>query len=798
MILKDINQLFRHLLFFFFIFCFNIFSDPIYKFDPPGFDKSPIIVQNDFSSQLLDNNLYFVKTTSNESFETILKNNDYSRIILPENKTPNFGYNDSTFIAYFRLDNQRESTRDLILLVDYAPFDTLELNCYNNGELILRQRSGDHVPFEEWVIKNNKPAFLLHKSVNECILKAVSTSSLQFTLELFTKDEFVSEKNFDNLVQSAFFGALICILFYNILLGIVTKLEIYYYYIIYLLFWGLYIAQINGYIFQFILNKFSFYWIDYSVTIFVFIFTIFIYVFYAKLLEAKKLAPSIYKKSNYVFIALYIITFITFFMPYKYNILFILFQLTFTIFYAIGGAIYFSIQKNKMAQIYLLSWFIFGAGAFGYILLTLGLVNKNFITIYGPQIGNVLEFILLSLAMGYRINLAQKETSIALQSIISEKTNLLKEEQDRATKQQDLLDIIEKEKENAKNAYFQLEASQKQLAQSDKMITLGTMVAGVAHEINTPLGAIKANSETIVQSIEELIGRKSDNLDLTKAEWKIVIDILKITYESPRTLSTKESRMINKNVRKYLEEKKMEDIDSLSDYIVELGLGEKLEKIESVLIHPKCSTLFYIANVLYSIRRKSVVIDLSVQKVSKIVKSLKSYMHFEQSEEMKMANISEGIETVLIILQSKIKNGIEVIKEYEDIPEILCFFDELNQIWTNLIHNSIQAMQGNGKITISIATHTDMNVTPEIDKRDTEYKGEYISISIEDNGPGIPPEIRSKIFTAFFTTKPVGEGSGLGLHIIGKILEKHKGILCLDSNPGKTRFTVLLPKITKA
>jgi len=207
---------------------------------------------------------------------------------------------------------------------------------------------------------------------------------------------------------------------------------------------------------------------------------------------------------------------------------------------------------------------------------------------------------------------------------------------------------------------------------------------------------------------------------------------------------------------------------------------------------------FYIANVLYSIRRKSVVIDLSVQKVSKIVKSLKSYMHFEQSEEMKLANLSEGIETVLIILQSKLKNGIEVIKEYEEIPEILCFFDELNQVWTNLIHNSIQAMKGNGKITIAICINSEIKVIPEIDMRDPEYKGDYISISIEDNGPGIPPEIRSKIFTAFFTTKPVGEGSGLGLHIIGKILEKHKGILVLDSNPGKTRFTILLPKITEA
>ncbi len=105
-------------------------------------------------------------------------------------------------------------------------------------------------------------------------------------------------------------------------------------------------------------------------------------------------------------------------------------------------------------------------------------------------------------------------------------------------------------------------------------------------------------------------------------------------------------------------------------------------------------------------------------------------------------------------------------------------------------------MQGKGKILISIQSDLEILKTPEIDKRDPNYTGKYIGVSIEDNGPGIPPEIRDKIFTAFFTTKPVGEGSGLGLHIIGKILEKHKGILYLESEPGKTRFTIYIPKKT--
>jgi len=100
-----------------------------------------------------------------------------------------------------------------------------------------------------------------------------------------------------------------------------------------------------------------------------------------------------------------------------------------------------------------------------------------------------------------------------------------------------------------------------------------------------------------------------------------------------------------------------------------------------------------------------------------------------------------------------------------------------------------------GRLQIDIEKSGQPSGLPDIDKRNPEFKGDYISISIQDSGSGIPPEIRTKIFQAFFTTKSAGEGSGLGLHIIGKILEKHSGALYLESEPGRTRFTVYLPLV---
>lgn len=410
------------------------------------------------------------------------------------------------------------------------------------------------------------------------------------------------------------------------------------------------------------------------------------------------------------------------------------------------------------------------------------ILSKNqfyYISIFCKYLGGTLKLFKTNYELEQEKNLAkasQKKVE-ELKEKLKVQNQLLEIQNDRVTK-----------------AYFDLEESQKQLIQSDKMITLGTMVAGVAHEINTPLSAIKANSENISQNIKDLITKLNQkNYNLSQSDIENITYIINLSNILPNSISTKEMRTIKKRILSLLEDILKENIDIIADYIFELGLIEALENKDQILQHPSIVIYLSITNELLGIKKKSILINESAQRVSKIVKSLKSFVHFEQREEMTLSSITDGIETILIVLNNKIKYGIKITKNYEDLPMVYCYPDELNQIWTNLIHNAIQAMNEKGDIMIDLKKLNELPAKLDIDKIDLNFKGDYFSVSIEDTGSGIPPEVRPKIFEAFFTTKPAGEGSGLGLHIVGKILEKHSGGLVLESQPGKTRFTVILP-----
>lgn len=335
-------------------------------------------------------------------------------------------------------------------------------------------------------------------------------------------------------------------------------------------------------------------------------------------------------------------------------------------------------------------------------------------------------------------------------------------------------------KEKAENTLIDLKKSQNNLIQSEKMAALGQMVAGVAHEINTPIGAIKASAGNINLSLEEIIKHGPDIIrELEPNIMKMVEKLIGEVGNTQNSISTKDERKIRKQMIADLDAEGVLSSSEISDTLISLKITEIPAKYNLLWRHPKVTDILKLIYNLAGLRLKTKMIETAVDKTAKIVYALKNYTRHDSSGKMILTNVPNGIETVLTIYENYTKHGIEIIKEFEkNLPEVYCFPDELNQVWTNLIHNSIQAMGGVGKIRITVKSILD----------DTDRNG--MQVEIEDNGPGIPEDIQDKIFDPLFTTKKAGEGTGLGLHICRQIMEKQKGSIEVESIPGKTVFRI--------
>ena len=327
------------------------------------------------------------------------------------------------------------------------------------------------------------------------------------------------------------------------------------------------------------------------------------------------------------------------------------------------------------------------------------------------------------------------------------------------------------------NTLSQLKAAQDELIQAEKMAVLGQLVAGVAHEINNPLGAIISNARNIstflVETLKEL---PTFFQSLSIEQCDRFINLLQSSLQEQTVLSSREKRQIRRTIIPQLEASGIEDAALIADILVDMKVYDRIEDFVSLMKLSDRERFLLISRKLSELQRGAKTIENASERASKIVYALKSYSRHDSSEKLIEASIIDGIETVLILYQNQIKQNVEVIKNYENITPILCYSDALNQVWINLIHNALQAMDNSGTLTI-----------------DVKQESQQIKVSITDSGKGIPPEIMSKIFEPFFTTKPAGEGSGLGLDIVKKIVEKHSGKIEVESVPGQTTFTVFLP-----
>ncbi len=324
----------------------------------------------------------------------------------------------------------------------------------------------------------------------------------------------------------------------------------------------------------------------------------------------------------------------------------------------------------------------------------------------------------------------------------------------------------------------QIARSQQALVQSEKMAALGQLVAGVAHELNTPLGAIGASVDNIGTALDHTLVDLPEVLSQsTPQELAGLRNLLREGELVTGALTSREERDQRTALQARLEALDVANPRQVARALVSMRAVANLEAHLPLLRSPRAEALLHAAADLAALRRNSVTIRTAADRAAKIVFALKSYAHpGSAGGEPVAASVADNLETVLTLYQNQIKHGVEIVRDFRDRGVVCGRHEELNQVWTNLVHNALQAMQYKGKLELRVAT-----------------EGANVVVQVIDGGPGIPIQTQQRIFEPFYTTKSQGEGSGLGLSISRDIVERHDGTINVESRPGRTTLTVTLP-----
>lgn len=320
--------------------------------------------------------------------------------------------------------------------------------------------------------------------------------------------------------------------------------------------------------------------------------------------------------------------------------------------------------------------------------------------------------------------------------------------------------------------------------QNEKMMALGKLSAGLAHELNNPVAAITRSSEALFENVMHIpvIFEEMAALCLSKDETSTIVSHLQLWWENrpEKPLGGLELSDKTTTVDDWLADKnifRQEIAEVLAEYNIEISA---LEAFSAHFPPGHLEIIFSWVHGALEANRMVCDLRLAAKRIADLVGAVKRYTYMDQEPDKQFIDIHSGIRNTLAMLDYRFrKSNVEVVENYDDtLPKIKALPGELNQVWTNLVDNALDAMEPANKGRLEIATTKDR---------------QCVHITVTDNGPGIPEDIQTRIFEPFFTTKDMGKGTGLGLDVVAQIVQRHRGSVKQTSVPGKTIFTISFP-----
>jgi signal transduction histidine kinase len=637
----------------------------------------------------------------------------------------------SAFWLRFTIENKSQ-TENLLLNLEYPILDECSFYYPVKGKY-KAERLSDTNSFKARKYRHQDFLFDIQipkDSTATFYLKVKSNEEMVLPLVLGTPQKIAESKLTRDLFWGVLIGILLVMILYNTFVFISTRDISYLYYVLYALFIALTQTSLSGYTYRFIFADTPVLF-NMGIIIFNSIAGIAFSLFAQSFLEIKKRMP-IMVKVFYLIILLYASTIVVRLLGYAL----ISYRMTDISALIVTVSIYIviirlSFKGYRPAKYFLLAWTMFFTGVVLFVLRNLGVLPYNIYTNYTMPIGAAIEVILLSLALADRINIfkaekekSQEETLKALQEnekIVREQNVVLELKVKERTVE------LSKSNQELNSTLENLKQTQTQLVESEKMASLGQLTAGIAHEINNPINFVTSNINPLKRDIEMVLGALT------------VIENLGV---SDATTADKLQQ-----IKDYKEEL---DFDYLTTEIRHLIKG----------IHEGAS------------------------RTAEIVKGLRFFSRLDE-DDLKRADINEGLEATMVVANNLLNNKIKVTKELADLPAVECYPGKLNQAFLNIVSNAVYAIQkryGND-------TGGEIIITTGRDETS-------VRISIKDNGTGMDENAQRKVFEPFFTTKDVGEGTGLGMSIVYNIIKKHNGKINVISKLGEgTEFVIEIPII---